>query len=142
MFAYYGIVLGPKMIPMMVMALVVLYVRYIKTVVLGLFILFATTMLSMKKEYILSVLRSSKDKGFVEGCKKALGNNLLIQQWAEEADHNDPLVSLHNDNYKAFNYYQLPDGQNCWFVEDRFDIYRVPIKEKPGCTTRCVRPVS
>lgn len=53
----------------------------------------------------------SKDKGFVEACKEVLGNTLLLQQWSEEADRNDPLIALHNENYKAFNYYQLPDGR-------------------------------
>jgi hypothetical protein len=53
----------------------------------------------------------SKDKGFVEACKEILANPLLTQQWNEEADRNDPLIILHNDNYKAFSSYQLPDGR-------------------------------
>jgi hypothetical protein len=53
----------------------------------------------------------SKDKGFVDACKEILSNALMVQQWCEEADRNDPLLTLHNDNYKAFNYYTLPDGR-------------------------------
>ena len=53
----------------------------------------------------------SKDKGFVEACKEILSNSLLVQQWIEESDRNDPLLTLHNDNYKAFNFYTLPDGR-------------------------------
>ncbi|AEV99904.1 six-hairpin glycosidase [Niastella koreensis] len=53
----------------------------------------------------------SKDKGFVEACKELLSNKLMVQQWGEEADRKDTLLTLHNDNYKAFNYYTLPDGR-------------------------------
>src|SRR5687768_146993 len=53
----------------------------------------------------------SKDKGFVEACKEVLANPLLTQQWSEEADRKDPLINLHNENYKAFCSYQLPDGR-------------------------------
>jgi hypothetical protein len=53
----------------------------------------------------------SKDKGFVEACKELLANRLLVQQWSEEADRNDPLISLRNENLKAFNFYTLPDGR-------------------------------
>ena len=53
----------------------------------------------------------SKDKGFVEACKEILSNSLLVQQWIEESDRNDPLLTLHNENYKAFNFYTLPDGR-------------------------------
>ena len=34
---------------------------------------------------------------------------LMMMQWVEETDHNDPLIPLHKD-YKAFNFYHLPDG--------------------------------
>jgi hypothetical protein len=53
----------------------------------------------------------SRDRGFVEACHEILANPLLTQEWVEEADRNDPLITLHNDNYKAFNFYQLPDGR-------------------------------
>lgn len=53
----------------------------------------------------------SKDKVFVEACKELLANPLITQEWVEEADRNDPLITLKNDNYKAFNWYELPDGR-------------------------------
>lgn len=55
--------------------------------------------------------QKSKDKGFVEACKELLANPLLLQQWSEESDRNDPLIALHNENLKAFNFYTLPDGR-------------------------------
>lgn len=57
----------------------------------------------------------SKDRGFVEACKEILSNSLLVQQWIEESDRNDPLLTLHNENYKAFNFYTLPDGRTIGF---------------------------
>ncbi|MCX6237942.1 MAG: six-hairpin glycosidase [Bacteroidia bacterium] len=51
----------------------------------------------------------SKDKGFVKACNQLLADPLQTQQWNEESDRNDPLISL-NDNYKALSYYHLPDG--------------------------------
>lgn len=53
---------------------------------------------------------SSKDKGFVEACNELLSTPLMMQQWVEEADRNDPLIPLKKD-FKAFNYYHLPDGR-------------------------------
>jgi hypothetical protein len=53
---------------------------------------------------------SSKDKGFVVACKELLVSPLTVQQWNEEADRNDPLIMLKKD-YKAFNFYALPDGR-------------------------------
>jgi len=53
----------------------------------------------------------SKDKGFVEACNEILSNPLEVQQWVEEADRNDPLLSLKNANLKAFSYYHLSDGR-------------------------------
>ena len=52
----------------------------------------------------------SKDKGFVEACNELLANPLMMQQWNEEADRNDPLIPIQKD-YKAFNFYHLPDGR-------------------------------
>ena len=52
----------------------------------------------------------SKDKGFVEACNELLANPLMMQQWNEEADRNDPLVPIQKD-FKAFNFYHLPDGK-------------------------------
>ena len=53
---------------------------------------------------------SSKDKGFVQSCDELLANPLIVQQWVEEADRNDPLIPLKKD-VKAFSYYHLPDGR-------------------------------
>ncbi|WP_121356202.1 exo-alpha-sialidase [Flavisolibacter nicotianae] len=52
----------------------------------------------------------SKDKGFVDACNELLATPLLMQQWVEEADRDDPLIPLKKD-YKAFSYYHLPDGR-------------------------------
>lgn len=52
---------------------------------------------------------SSKDKGFVEACNQLLATPLLMQQWVEESDRNDPIIPLKKD-FKAFNYYHLPNG--------------------------------
>jgi hypothetical protein len=54
---------------------------------------------------------SSKDKGFVEACNEILSNPLETQQWVEEADRDDELLSLKNENLKAFSYYHLADGR-------------------------------
>nr|WP_293833438.1 exo-alpha-sialidase [uncultured Arsenicibacter sp.] len=53
---------------------------------------------------------TSKDKGFVEACNELLANPLMMQQWVEEADRNDPLIPLKKE-VKAFSYYHLPDGR-------------------------------
>ncbi|MVM36924.1 six-hairpin glycosidase [Spirosoma sp. HMF3257] len=53
---------------------------------------------------------SSNDKGFVEACDELLANPLMMQQWVEEADRNDPLITLKKD-VKAFSYYYLPDNR-------------------------------
>ena len=37
---------------------------------------------------------SSKDKGFVEACNELLASPLMMQQWVEEADRDDPLIPL------------------------------------------------
>jgi hypothetical protein len=52
----------------------------------------------------------SKSKAFVEACKELLTNKLMTQQWNEEADRKDPLITLQKQ-YKAFCYYHLPDGR-------------------------------
>ncbi len=51
----------------------------------------------------------SKDKGFVEDCNELMATPLMMMQWVEETDRNDPLIPLHKD-YKAFSFYHLPDG--------------------------------
>ena len=52
----------------------------------------------------------SDDPGFVSACEEVLQNPLLLQQWNEESDRDDPLIPL-NEEYKAFSYYHLPDGR-------------------------------
>ena len=54
--------------------------------------------------------QSSKDKGFVAACDELMANPLMMMQWVEETDRADPLIPLHKD-YKAFNFYHLPDGR-------------------------------
>jgi len=54
--------------------------------------------------------KTSKDKGFVEACNEILNNDLVVQQWAEESDKDDPLIKLKGE-YKAFSYYYLPDAR-------------------------------
>ncbi|WP_316829897.1 six-hairpin glycosidase [Pedobacter aquatilis] len=52
----------------------------------------------------------SKNKAFVAACNELLANRLMTQQWNEEADRKDPLITLQKQ-YKAFSYYHLPDGR-------------------------------
>ena len=52
----------------------------------------------------------SKDKDFVKSCREILDNPLYMMQWVEEADRGDKLIPIGKD-YKAFNYYHLPDGK-------------------------------
>jgi len=52
----------------------------------------------------------SRDKDFVKSCQEILENPLYMMQWVEEADRGDKLIPL-NKEYKAFNYYHLPDGK-------------------------------
>lgn len=54
--------------------------------------------------------KSSDDKGFVEACDAMLADPLMMQQWVEEADRDDPLIPL-KEQYKAFSYYHLNDGR-------------------------------
>ena len=53
--------------------------------------------------------KSSKDKGFVGDCNELMATPLMMMQWVEETDRNDPLIPLHKD-YKAFCFYHLPDN--------------------------------
>lgn len=52
----------------------------------------------------------SKSKPFVQACNELLANRLMTQQWNEEADRKDPLITLQKQ-YKAFSYYHLLDGR-------------------------------
>jgi hypothetical protein len=51
----------------------------------------------------------AKDSELVKACEEILATPLLMQQMVEEADRNDPLILLQKD-FKAFNYYHLPNG--------------------------------
>jgi len=53
--------------------------------------------------------KTAKNAALVKACEEILATPLLMQQMVEEADRNDPLISLKKD-FKAFNYYHLPDG--------------------------------
>lgn len=53
--------------------------------------------------------KSSKDKALIAACGEILANPLLMMQTVEEADRKDPLIPLQKD-FKAFNYYHLPNG--------------------------------
>ncbi|MDL2241452.1 exo-alpha-sialidase [Bacteroidales bacterium OttesenSCG-928-L03] len=54
--------------------------------------------------------KKSKDKGFRQACEELLANPLYMMQWVEESDVDDPLIPW-KKKYKAFSYYQLPDGR-------------------------------
>lgn len=54
--------------------------------------------------------KKSKNKAFVQACDELMANPLMMMQWVEETDRKDPLIPLHKE-YKAFNYYHLPDGR-------------------------------
>jgi hypothetical protein len=54
--------------------------------------------------------KKSKDKAFVAACDELLSKPLMMQHWNEEADRDDPLIPLKKD-FKAFNYYRLPDNR-------------------------------
>ena len=53
--------------------------------------------------------QKSKDKGFVAACDELLANPLMMQQWVEEADRDDPLIPI-KEEYKAMCFYHLPNG--------------------------------
>ncbi|HMU09317.1 MAG TPA: six-hairpin glycosidase [Ferruginibacter sp.] len=53
--------------------------------------------------------RSAGDKEIIAACEEILNTPLLMMQTVEEADRNDPLITLKKD-FKAFNYYHLPNG--------------------------------
>ncbi|GLB49613.1 glycoside hydrolase family protein [Neptunitalea lumnitzerae] len=51
----------------------------------------------------------SKDRSFKKACEELLATPLMMQQWVEEADRDDPLIPL-KKQFKAFSYYHLPNG--------------------------------
>ncbi|WP_343555935.1 exo-alpha-sialidase [Sphingobacterium sp.] len=54
--------------------------------------------------------KKSKDKAFIQACDELLGTPLMMQQWVEESDRNDPLIPLQRP-VKAFSFYHLNDGK-------------------------------
>lgn len=52
--------------------------------------------------------KENKDEGFVTACQEILQNPLLLQQWNEESDRDDPIIPQ-SEEYKAFSYYHLQD---------------------------------
>ena len=54
--------------------------------------------------------KESDDEEFVRACEELLTKPLMMQQWVEEADRDDPLIPLQKQ-YKAFSYYHLPDDR-------------------------------
>lgn len=54
--------------------------------------------------------KKSKDKAFVQACDELLDTPLMMQQWVEESDRNDPLIPLQRP-VKAFSFYHLNDGR-------------------------------
>lgn len=110
-FAYYGMVLGPKDDPNDGNGIGRVVREVYKDGSFGPIHFIRYNHAFSAKNTNYPFFERSKDKGFVEACKEVLSNTLLLQQWSEEADRNDPLIALHNENYKAFNYYHLPDGR-------------------------------
>lgn len=51
---------------------------------------------------------TSRDKAFIAACNELMATPLMMQQWNEEADRDDPLIPLQKQ-YKAFCYYHLPN---------------------------------
>jgi hypothetical protein len=63
-----------------------------------------------EKNTLYPLYTKSKNKAFVDACNELLANKLMTQQWNEEADRKDPLITLQKQ-YKAFSYYHLNDGR-------------------------------
>ena len=55
--------------------------------------------------------KRSPDRAFVAACDELLADPLMMQQWVEEADRDDPLIPIKNANLKGFNYITLKDGR-------------------------------
>lgn len=58
--------------------------------------------------------KNAPDAGFVAACDELLSDPLMMQQWNEEADRDDPLVPM-TLQFKAFSYYALPDNRMVGF---------------------------
>ena len=53
---------------------------------------------------------TSSNKGFIQACNELMATPLMMMQWVEESERDDALIPL-KKQYKAFNYYHLPDGR-------------------------------
>ncbi|MCY1721966.1 exo-alpha-sialidase [Prolixibacteraceae bacterium Z1-6] len=62
-----------------------------------------------KKNTSFPFYQKCKDKGFVKACDELLSKPLMMQQWVEEADRDDPLIPI-KEQYKAFSFYHAADG--------------------------------
>jgi hypothetical protein len=51
---------------------------------------------------------TSSDSGFVTACDELLANRLMVQQWIEECDRDDELITFKQD-LRAFTYYHAKD---------------------------------
>ncbi|PHN02437.1 MGH1-like glycoside hydrolase domain-containing protein [Flavilitoribacter nigricans] len=54
--------------------------------------------------------KESKDRDFVAACDELLADPLMMQQWVEEADRDDPLIPQ-KKQYKALSFYHLDNGE-------------------------------
>ncbi|MDT0677566.1 six-hairpin glycosidase [Autumnicola musiva] len=54
--------------------------------------------------------KESDDEEFIQACEELLTKPLMMQQWVEEQDRDDPLIPL-QEQFKAFSYYHLPDDR-------------------------------
>jgi hypothetical protein len=52
--------------------------------------------------------QAASDTGFIAACNALLADPLMMQQWNEEADRDDPLVPMVLQ-FKALSHYTLPD---------------------------------
>ena len=76
---------------------------------LGRSIFYGTIIPLMKKILPIHFINHQKIKDLVAACEEFLNTPLLMMQTVEEADRDDPLIPLKKD-FKAFNYYHLPNG--------------------------------
>ncbi len=51
---------------------------------------------------------SCNDEGFINACDALMADPLMMQQWNEEQDHNDPIIPMRLQ-FKGFSFYHLPD---------------------------------
>ena len=63
-----------------------------------------------KKNTDYKFYTSSRDRGFKKACEELMASPLMMQQWNEEADRDDPIIPM-TKQFKAFNFYHLPDNR-------------------------------